>query len=406
MQPIKITKTKYIYFFRGDLSSHIGIYKSWVDSAKDSIDISMLTILDWKTYLDQKELIDLHTANGIVIKVVPSKYLKYIFTVLYFINLLIKNKKVVVHLRKQSPKPLNFVRFFFSERIKYIIEMEGDLESEIQYLSLEKNKYKYNFYTKIIQGMKKSESILENQLLKADAIFTVTKELKGLFVERYKKLTLKDKIYIIPTGFDATKFYPDRDLRYRYRKKYKLDDKYVMIFTGNLYYSWQNIKRTIEVFKLLKKSIYQNIYFVMLIRKQDHCIAKEFIKNLNLKDEDYLLLSVPHEEVNGFLNASDLAILLRENHTLNKVATPGKLGEYLSAGLNVLTTKHIGLYSKEMIKNNVGVLIDDIYSDSEILEKIQSNKQTKTKEEQSQWAMRKFSVQAYKDLYIKTLEAL
>ena len=144
----------------------------------------------------------------------------------------------------------------------------------------------------------------------------------------------------------------------------------------------------------------------MLIRRQDHCIAKEFIENLNLKDNDYLLLNVPHEEVNGFLNASDLGILLREDHTLNKVASPGKLGEYLSTGLTVLTTKHIGLYSKEMMKNNVGVLIDDIYSDNEILEKIQSYKQTKTKEEQSQWAMRKFSVQAYKDIYIETLEGL
>jgi hypothetical protein len=406
MQPIKNRKTKYIYFFRGDLRSHVGIYKCWSDAAKDSIDISMLTILDWKTYLDQKKLVDFYRANGIIIKVIPSKRLKYIFTVLYFISLLIENKKVVVHLRKQSPSPFNFVKFFFSERIKYIIEIEGDLESEIQYLSLEKNKYKYNFYTKTIQGMKKSAAILGGQLLKADAIFTVTNELKDLFIWRYNKFTLRDKIYIIPTGFDGEKFYPDRSLRRKYRKKYKLDDKYVMIFTGNLNYSWQNIKRSIEVFKLLQKSIYQNIYFVMLIRRQDHCIAKEFIENLNLKDNDYLLLNVPHEEVNGFLNASDLGILLREDHTLNKVASPGKLGEYLSTGLTVLTTKHIGLYSKEMMKNNVGVLIDDIYSDNEILEKIQSYKQTKTKEEQSQWAMRKFSVQAYKDIYIETLEGL
>ena len=125
---------------------------------------------------------------------------------------------------------------------------------------------------------------------------------------------------------------------------------------------------------------------------------------LFLKKEDFFLTNVSHEDVNGFLNASDIGILLRENDTLNKVASPGKLGEYLSSGLNILTTKHIGLYSKVMMNDKVGIIVDDIFDDKEILDKVQSFLPYKTKKEQSKWASDNFSVQAYKEIYINSLK--
>lgn len=393
---------KYLYFFRGDLTSHVDIYKNWVDLAKEELDMTMLTILNTKTYKEQKSLVEKYREKGIIIKVVP-KYVQFIYTILYFLYLTVTHKRVVVQLRKQSPRPFALIKTFFPKKLKYIIEIEGDFVSEIKYLSMEENKYKDGFYNEIVKGMKKSSLILEEQFFKADGVFVVTKELKELFIKRYSKNDLSNKIYVMPTGFDNTKFYPDDVLRSVYRKKYNLEDKFVMIFTGNVYYSWQNIKRSLEVFKLLKDKVHSNLYFVLLIRKQDHGIAKGFIKDLDISNEDYLLISVSHEDVNGFLNASDLGVLLRENHTLNKVASPGKLGEYLSSGLNVLTTEHIGLYSKEMLEDKVGVLVDDIYDDEEVLEKLQSFLFEKSKEEQTKWASDNFSVQAYKQVYIDAL---
>ena len=259
-----INKTKYIYFFRGDLSSHVGIYKSWVDITKDEININLFTILDTKTYQTQKNLVEYYRKQDVVIKVVP-RYFKVIYIIMYFLFMIIKYKKVVVHLRKQSPKPFDLIKRILPNRLKYIIEIEGDFESEIDYLSHDKNKYKDGFYNEIVKGMKKASLVLEEQFFKADGIFVVTKELKELFIKRYSKNDISNKIYAIPTGFDNTKFYPDDELRKRYRKEYNLEDKFVMIFTGNVFYSWQNIKRSIEVFKLLKRKLYTKMYFVMLI---------------------------------------------------------------------------------------------------------------------------------------------
>jgi glycosyltransferase involved in cell wall biosynthesis len=395
--------TKYIYFFRSDLSSHVDIYKSWLDVVQNSIDMSMVTILDYKEQKKQKELVIHYRKKGLKIFIVP-RYTKQLFALLYFFYLCTVNDKVVVHLRKQSPKPFDILKKLFTNKLKYIIEIEGDFESEIDYLSQKKNQYKPRFYTNIINGMKKSAKVLEEQIVKTDGVFVVTKELKELFIKRYNNA--EEKIRVIPTGFDTNKFYPNDKLRIEYRKRYNLENKFVMIYSGNVMYSWQNLKQSIRVFKLLKEETYKNLFFVMLVRKQDYEIAREFIDSLKLEKDEYLLTSVSHDEVNGFLNASDLGILLRENHTLNKVASPGKLGEYLSSGLNVLTTKHIGNYSKKMEEEKVGILIDDIYDETEILIAVNRFEDNRTKKQISKWAADNFSVQAYKKDYINALESV
>ncbi len=65
-------KIKFIYFFRSDLTSHVDIYKSWLDVAKDDIDISMVTVLDYSTYKNQKNLVLHYRSQGLEIFVVPK----------------------------------------------------------------------------------------------------------------------------------------------------------------------------------------------------------------------------------------------------------------------------------------------------------------------------------------------
>ncbi|MEA2080373.1 MAG: hypothetical protein U9P00_11050, partial [Pseudomonadota bacterium] len=198
-------RTKFIYFFRGDLSSHVDIYKSWLDVAKSDIDISMVTVLDYATYINQKNLALHYRKQGLKVFVVP-KYTKQIFTLFYFFYFCMISDKVVIHLRKQSPKPFDVLKKVFTKKLKYIVEIEGDFESEVDYLSQEKNQYRSGFYDNVIQGMKRSAKVLEKQIIKADGVFVVTNELKELFVKRYYKNKIENKIHVIPTGFDTKKF--------------------------------------------------------------------------------------------------------------------------------------------------------------------------------------------------------
>ena len=59
---------------------------------------------------------------------------------------------------------------------------------------------------------------------------------------------------------------------------------------------------------------------------------------VDIKDS-ILSFSVPFTEVPKYLNAADVAFLIRDNHEMNAVASPTKLAEYLSCGLPVISSE-------------------------------------------------------------------
>lgn len=400
-------KTKYIYFFRGTLSSHIGIYKSWVDLAiANGLQMEMLTVLNLMTYIKEyNEVRKYRNINCLRILISPHPIFDGMIISLYFILLSIKYKNIIIHVRKQNPNILDKLKVITKNVIKYIIEIEGDFESEAGYLKA--HPYKPGFYDSYYDGAEKQKKLLPLALKKADHILVVTQNLKALFIQRYTGLHLKNKMSVIPTGADANKFYYSREIRNRYRKNLNIENKFVFIFTGNVYYSWQNLKRTLEIFKLLKdKEIVNDPFFLLLIRKQDFNIAQEFIDKIGISKSDYLLTNVNHDEVNGYLNTADVGVLLRDDHIMNHVSSPGKLGEYLSAGLPVLTSRGIADYSEKIQSSPYGVVLNNFNDDDEVITKFSYFLDDNLREKRSEWAKNIFSVQAHAGTYLGLLKSL
>jgi len=394
---------KVVYFFRGDLKTHVGLYKSWVDLVSHDVNIMMLTFITPERYKEQFDLVKKYRSEGVKIYSVTERLNRF-FVLIYFTLLCVRYKRVVVHLRKQPVRIFSLIRKITFGRLRFLVEIEGDFEAEINYLSSPKNKYKSGFYDADIESMKNTRNKLEFDLLSADGVLVATKAMKELFVDRYKGLAA-NKFSVLPTAFDRDNFYFDVSVRKKIRKKLGFEGKTVIVFAGNVYYSWQNIKRCLEVFKLLKLSgRYKNLHFMILTRVVDFPIVREFADKLGLGNKEYTLSNVPHSEVNGVLNASDIGILLREDHLLNKIVSTGKMGEYLAAGLPVITSKHIGHYSPVMAKASIGVLLDDIYSDSEVLRETEELLLSDDKRsEVSLWAVQKFSAAFYKENYLNAL---
>lgn len=403
----KMKKTKYIYFFRGSLTTHVGIYKSWVDLARaNNIPMEMLTILNWKTYLQQKEKVNYYKKfDYIKILKSPHSSLNIFIISLYLLLLYIKYKKIIIHLRKQDATIFDKLKYVLRNSIKYIIEIEGDFQSEVQYLK--EHPFKQGFYNNIFQVAENHIEVMRQNLKNADHVLVVTKNLKNLLIKRYPEFGLKNKISVIPTGADINKFYYDENLRKKYRKKLNIIDNFVFIFTGNVYYSWQNLKRSLEVFNLVKKHrLFKNPFILLLIRKQDFYIAEDLIKKVSLRKSDYLLTNANHDEVNAYLNAADIGVLFRDDHIMNHVSSPGKLGEYLAAGLPVLISKRIANYSEKVRDSDYGVVLNNFYDDNEILSKAKRLNNDSKRNERSRWAKGIFSVQAYQHIYVNLLKKL
>jgi len=171
-------------------------------------------------------------------------------------------------------------------------------------------------------------------------------------------------------SFKKGSFYFLSSIRNEMREKLGLKNKFVMIYTGNAYYSWQNVFRTIEIFKLIKEKVNSDSFLILLIKKEDFVIANEFIERLNINQNDFILTNCKSEEIGAFLNAADVGVSLRHNHIMNTTTPSGKILEYLGSGLPVITTKGMGEISNIVEEKGFGVVLDNMDNDDEIIEKI------------------------------------
>ena len=182
-----------------------------------------------------------------------------------------------------------------------------------------------------------------------------------------------------------------------------------MTYIGNAFYSWQNVFRTLEVFKLIKSKLVENSFLILLIKKNDHFIVNEFLHQLCIDSQWYLLKEVSHSEILNYLNASDMGVALRHNHKMNKIASSGKVLDYLACGLPVLTTFWNGEDLPRLINNKkYGVVLKDMDDNQEVLHKIKEFVVFKTEKraEISIWANENLSMEAFIEDYLLRLETL
>jgi hypothetical protein len=149
------------------------------------------------------------------------------------------------------------------------------------------------------------------------------------------------------------------------------------------------------------------VFLLLLVPDGDHDIVEGFIHDVGLPAETYHLTEVPHADVPGYLNAADMGVLLRDDAYLNKAASPGKHGEYLTAGLPVLTTP-AARDSAKLVDNGMGIVLQDIHDDEDVLEQLPAfiERGGADRQEIHEWAKPRFGTRAYIDTYVDLMESL
>ncbi len=108
-------------------------------------------------------------------------------------------------------------------------------------------------------------------------------------------------------------------------------------------------------------------------------LSKENIDNKYFKQKypnRVFIKWLEHKDVLSYLHCCDYGLLLREQSYTNKVASPVKFAEYLYAGLPVLITENLGDFSKYVVENDCGFIVNEEHTDWFLLKKTD----TKTKE--------------------------
>lgn len=194
----------------------------------------------------------------------------------------------------------------------------------------------------------------------ADAIITVSEELKSFYV---KKGIPTDKIYVIPNGANVSKFYPVPE------KKplpgLEQNNKVVIGFIGtfNKWHGISALKVTIETISKLK----ENVKFLLIGDGPLKVELEKYVIHNDINDSVTFTGIVPHEKIPDYITAMD--IVLAPYPRLDFFYfSPLKIFEYMSSAKAVIATK-IGQI-KEIIQDGVNGFLYEPDNQHELIEKL------------------------------------
>lgn len=136
------------------------------------------------------------------------------------------------------------------------------------------------------------------------------------------------------------------------RKKLNINDQNnVLIYAGSVA-GWQSFELVQNFLRpWLEKDKRNNIIFLAKADKNIDALKQDF-------PDQIIQQWVSHLEVQQIMSAGDYGILIREKSVTNRVSSPTKFAEYLSAGLAVLISDGIGDYSEFVKEHNCGVIVN------------------------------------------------
>ena len=246
-------------------------------------------------------------------------------------------RRVLVHILLCEPSPVLKLRKFpiLGRRLRCIIEHEGDIASECLYRWAygkfepppDKPPAEFQAEYNYIVAKQKAE------LLAADGAILVTKEHLALWEGR---LGTPVDTLVLPTMFDSAQFGFDVMRREKLRSELGLQNKLVLVYSGSVSMPWQRFEQ-ICLFTRHLLALGFPVSLLALVHTDGHPIARKVIVQHGLEQAALLHAATP-EEMASWLSAADVALFLRHNHVMNRVVTSAKLGEYLAAGLPLVTS--------------------------------------------------------------------
>tara|TARA_B100001059_G_scaffold43638_1_gene35957 strand:- start:14797 stop:16032 length:1236 start_codon:yes stop_codon:yes gene_type:complete len=279
-----------------------------------------------------------------------SSFIKFCFLLFFLFSQ--RRKKITIQTRSiRDFKALQLIKVFFNQ-IRIIFDFRGVVSEEyinsLGYTHI--NEVKKNSVIKKYNRLLLTQSKMYNL---SDKIFCVSNMMKE-YVTKYSQNA--KEIIVIPGAADSNQFYFDKELRYKIRKDNDIspNDK-VIVYCGRLD-SFYCVKE--DVFLIIGEILKLDCHFKFLCLTPDLKSANLLIKKNNLNINQVILKHIPYDDVNSYLNASDYALLIRQNIQTNFVSSPTKVAEYLLCGLPIIISKKVGDFSKYISDNNFGIVID------------------------------------------------
>ena len=182
----------------------------------------------------------------------------------------------------------------------------------------------------------------------ADRVVCVSNEHRDVVLQRGMPL---DDPVVIPCFSDETRFSFDDSSRADVRARLGIRDDEILFVYSGLVHERMGDFNPIRFYSRLR--YVKSKRLLVLTGIPSLPIARRDITP-ELENE-ITIMSVNRPEVARYLSASDVAILLREESVVNRVASPTKFSEYLLCGLPVIISPQVGDASGLVERHGIGV---------------------------------------------------
>ncbi len=155
---------------------------------------------------------------------------------------------------------------------------------------------------------------------RTDFFIFVSETLKRHVVRKYKLGPVEDRSYCMPCM--NTELHPEA---------FSAEGKYsglTFTYTGSMMV-WQSFEKTAELYAKIEKAFDYRSEFLVLTQEQEK--AEQILKEKGVRN--YFFDYVPKEELPARLAKVKYGFIIREDNTVNRVATPTKISTYLSCGV-------------------------------------------------------------------------
>jgi len=276
-----------------------------------------------------------------------------------------RKKRVVIQARgfQATQIALGLKKIF--RKIRVICDVRGVESAEYDYSARLKSK-ELNFFQK--WWLRKLTFYESRSLKEANKNFCVSSSLIG-HLKTFIPRSEQDWLHV-PCAVKIPNLTSESMLKARESKRDSLGlkDKLVVVYSGAIG-PWHLPEKIAEIFAEILK-IEPASYFLGITPSIKE-LASVFGEH-QIPPDKFKILEVPFPEISSTLIAGDIGLLLREDNPLNNFSCPTKFGEYLAAGLHIISTQAIFDVREIIEKEKVGTIIGDLNNPAEVGDRLKN----------------------------------
>ncbi|MXS70332.1 glycosyl transferase family 1 [Flavobacteriaceae bacterium W22] len=234
--------------------------------------------------------------------------IKYNLFIHFFLILSIYKKSKIIYIHSIHNLLYQFIfLLFFSKKV--VLDLHGLVPEEF---ALEKDFKREFIFNKV-------EKIVYKKL---DVVIGVTNNMINHYKRKYPNYNPEYIVYpILPNNLEST-------VQEKYYTKESTNNKVQFIYSGNLQ-AWQNIDLMLDCIKNIGEN---DRYFFQILTGEVDKMKKKF-KEKNIKLDNVDIRGVKTNELAEYYEKAHYGFVLRDDISVNNVACPTKLVEYMNYGI-------------------------------------------------------------------------